>query len=203
MIRDRTNDHAGRASTDRRGRPVFIVVGGFVAFVLLMLILAYANHRIESIERKLSYRPPDLVIDSSTVGDAAAGHRVYVPVYSHIYSQGGRAHLLETTLSIRNTDLEHPIKLIAVRYYDTEGRLVRDYVPGPVSLPPLATREFLVEQADVSGGSGANFIAQSDSDTEVNEPVIEAVMVGVEAGRHGISFPRPGIVPAKIEPETD
>ncbi len=196
------HDDASRSFADPRWRIALAVVGGFAVFVLLMIILAYANRRLETIEQKLSYRPPDLVAEFSAddVSDAAVGHTVYVPVYSHIYSQGGRAHLLETTLSIRNTDLQHPITLTAVRYYDTDGGLVRNYLPRPVTLPRLATREFLVEQEDISGGSGANFIVQWNSDTEVSEPIIEAVMVGVEPGRHGISFARPGIVPAKIAP---
>jgi hypothetical protein len=38
-----------------------------------------------------------------------------VPRYSHISSSGGAGILLETTLSVRNTDLEHPIRIDRVR----------------------------------------------------------------------------------------
>jgi hypothetical protein len=40
------------------------------------------------------------------------GQTIYVPVYSHIYS-GNREHpfLLAVTLSIRNIDPKHPIKM--------------------------------------------------------------------------------------------
>jgi hypothetical protein len=43
------------------------------------------------------------------------------------------------------------------------------------------------------GDSGANFIVEWVSDTKGNQPVIEAVMVGID-GKRGISFVRPGFV---------
>jgi len=49
----------------------------------------------------------------------------------------------------------------------------------------------------LKGGSGANFIVEWVSDTKVNQPVIEAVMVGID-GQSGISFVRPGFVIQKI-----
>ncbi len=103
---------------------------------------------------------------------------IYVPVYSHIYAKGGKPFLLEATLSIRNSDPKEDIAIASVRYYDTNGKLIRDYLEKPMLLKPLATTEFLVAQKETEGGSGANFIVEWVSDTKVNEPIIEAVMIG-------------------------
>ena len=59
-------------------------------------------------------------------------------------------------------------------------------------LKPFSSTEFLVKQKKIEGGSGANFIVEWVAKTEVNKPVIEAVMVGIE-GQASISFVRPGV----------
>ena len=69
---------------------------------------------------------------------------------------------------------------------------MKNYLQKPLRLKPFATAEFLVEQENIKGGSGANFIVDWVSKTKVNTPVIEAVMVGIE-DRVSISFVRPGI----------
>ncbi|MBZ0113626.1 MAG: DUF3124 domain-containing protein [Thermoanaerobaculia bacterium] len=122
---------------------------------------------------------------------AASGETVYVPVYSHIYAGGGTTHLLEATLSIRNTDREQSIVINSVRYYDTEGRELEEYLSTPVVLNPLASTDFLVESRDEAGGTGANFLVDWTAEGVVTEPVIEAVMVNVEGSR-AFSFARPG-----------
>ena len=99
---------------------------------------------------------------------------------------------MEATLSIRNSDLKEDIAIASVRYYDTNGKLTRDYLEKPMLLKPLATTEFMVAKKEIEGGSGANFIVEWISDTTVNKPVIEAVMIGIE-GQTSISFVRTGI----------
>ena len=119
---------------------------------------------------------------------------VYVPIYSHIYFQDkSRTLNLTATLSIRNTDLTHPITVTAVRYYDTDGNLIRKYVEQPIRLAALATTEFLVEEQDTRGGSGANFIVGWSATERVTEPVVEAVMVNSSLGL-GFAFISPGRV---------
>jgi hypothetical protein len=67
--------------------------------------------------------------DASEQIPLSKGQIVYVPAYSHIYS-GNReqAFLLTVTLSIRNVDLAHPIRVTKVDYYETQGRLLRKYL---------------------------------------------------------------------------
>ena len=117
---------------------------------------------------------------------------VYVPVYSHVYYQGGSPYSLETTLSIRNTDFDEAVYLKSVKYFDTSGKLVKTHLDRAIKLAPLQTIEFLVERQDSSGGSGANFLVEWWAERQVDKPVIEAVMVGT-VGTQGICFGRTGI----------
>lgn len=180
------------SSKDRKAPPVS---WGLVVFVLVVIsILVYFELRHESIEEKLRFREPSPGDASREIAlPASRGQRVYVPAYSHIYGLGGKPYLLETTLSVRNTDVEHPITISSVRYYDTNGKLVKEYLNSPRRLAPLATGEFLVESEDIRGGSGANFIVEWSSSEEVNEPLIEAVMVSIGQST-SFSFARRGRV---------
>jgi hypothetical protein len=122
------------------------------------------------------------------------GQTIYVPVYSHIYS-GNREQpfYLAATLSIRNTDRAHAIVLTAVEYYDSEGTLLKHYLDKAFALNPMATKRYVVPESDKSGGSGAKFIVQWQSDQAVVEPLIEAVMISTKT-QQGISFTSRGRV---------
>lgn len=169
-----------------------------LASVLAALLLATLLVSVWQIGRRsgspsLSRAPtsPALKEFQGELRTVAKGETVYVPVYSHIYASGGSEQLLEATLSIRNTDLHEAIIIKSIRYYDTEGLELREYLPESIILPPLASTDFLVEQRDRAGGAGANFLIDWVAETSVTEPVIEAVMVGFEDNR-AFAFARPG-----------
>jgi len=109
------------------------------------------------------------------------GQMLYVPVYSHIAhgNLDGRGKpaelLLSAMLSLRNTDPGQSITIISARYYDTDGKLLREYLPKPLILGPMGSSELFVEHKDKSGGSGANFVVEWKSDRPVNPPVVETV----------------------------
>jgi hypothetical protein len=118
----------------------------------------------------------------------SAGQTVYVPIYSHIYSGlKGRPFNLAATLSIRNTDPKHPISLVSVKFYDSEGKLVKAYLDKPTELKAMASTRYILTEADTAGGSGANFLVKWTSKIKVNSPLIEGVMIGTRSGQ-GISF---------------
>ena len=86
---------------------------------------------------------------------------VYVPVYSSIYlGLDIRKDIIDltATVSIRNVSAQYPVILNFVRYYDSGGRLVREYLKEPAELGPLATVEYVVQRLDTTGGPGANFL---------------------------------------------
>jgi hypothetical protein len=113
------------------------------------------------------------------------GQTVYVPVYSHIYSGPKSTPVqLDTILSIRNTDPASAITVIAVDYYDSEGKHIKNYLTEQVRLNAMASTRYIVQIYDKSGGSGANFIVKWQSKEKVNAPIIEGIMTG----HKGISF---------------
>lgn len=116
------------------------------------------------------------------------GQLLYVPVYSEI-AYGDRRHTLNlsATVTIRNTDRRHPIKLTRVDYFNTAGNLIRSYGAEPRPLAPMASSDYLVSGADRSGGTAASFLIAWESAEAVSPPRVEAVMIGA-AATNGISF---------------
>ena len=116
------------------------------------------------------------------------GQTVYVPAYSHIYHGNKESpFLLAVTLSIRNIDPEQHVKITLVDFYETQGNLLKKYLDKPISLGPLESIRYIVPQKETTGGSGANFIVEWQSEKQVNPPIIESVMIGTQSSQ-GISF---------------
>lgn len=134
--------------------------------------------------------PPDQSIDLEIVD----GQLVFVPAYSEIfYDEGDQVIGLTITLAIHNTDMDHPIVISSVKYFDTNGTLIREFVDQPLLLNAMATTGFLVTESDVSGGWGSNFLVEWGAEQPVHEPVIEAIMISVR-GMDSLSFVSPGRV---------
>ena len=128
------------------------------------------------------------VVGSAEDIQLSTGQTVYVPIYSHIYS-GTRARPFDLVaiLSIRNTNLKSSITLVSVKYYNSAGKIVKEYLDEHVNLNALASTRYIIAEDDKTGGSGANFIVNWKSDKPVNPPIIEGVMIGTHSGQ-GISF---------------
>jgi hypothetical protein len=125
---------------------------------------------------------------SGSIVKRIRGQSVYVPAYSYIY-HGDREtpFFLAITLSIRNTDPGNPITLLSAQYFDTDGKLIRDYQQGERVVRPMGSVEYMVKESDKIGGAGANFVVKWKSEAEVTEPIIETIMIGT-ASQEGISF---------------
>ena len=120
----------------------------------------------------------------------STGQTLYLSVYSHLYH--GEIHpktgkpsetLVSTHISIRNPDMKTAIKVASARYYNTEGRLLREFLPAPRTIPPLGTYELFVPRSDASGGSGANFIIDWSADKPTNPPLVEALHADIREAR--------------------
>jgi hypothetical protein len=174
--------------------PLLLTVLSGLSFVFLLFLLVLVGNSFETLENQLKFQPPTAGKGKGKGAygiEIVDGQTVYVPVYSHIYANGGKPHLLEATLSIRNLDPNRAISIKSVKYFDTKGSLIKEYLDGELDLGPLETTAFLVEKRDVRGGSGANFIVVWDAEEPVYEPLIEAIMVGFSEG-NSISFASPG-----------
>lgn len=125
------------------------------------------------------------------------GQTVYVPVYSHLLhgNQDRRGQPdrwgMAAMLSIRNTDPDNSMSIRSVRYYGTDGMLLREYMEQPKSLGAMATTEIFVELSDRTGGTGANFLVVWDAVRPINAPRIETVHTYF-FGTQSVAFVSPG-----------
>ena len=165
-----------------------------IAFIVLLASCTSAEVPANSQSDTTQATPSPKVVTLDKNFKIAMGQTIYVPIYSHIYHDDRQKTLnLAATLSVRNTDLTNPIIITSVRYYDSNGKLVKQYLERPIELGTMASCDFVVNRTDTSGGSGANFIVEWLAQTQVSEPVVEAVMIATEF-QQGISFISPGRV---------
>lgn len=127
--------------------------------------------------------------------ELSRGQLLYLPIYSYIW-HGDRVNdgkappktLVSVLVSIRNTSLKIPIRVISARYYSTDGKLLKEYLSKPTEVAALGTLELFVERKEMAGGSGANFIIEWESAAQTNLPVVEAVHVDIKYGGPAFSF---------------
>jgi Protein of unknown function (DUF3124) len=146
---------------------------------------------------------PSVALERHTGKDAAAdawrGELIYIPIYSSIFYENGKRTLeLAATLSVHNVNPDAPITVVRADYYDTEGKLIKNYVDKPVVLTPLQTKNWVIDKSNNAGGTGANFLVQWQSQADVTSPLVEAVMMNATSNL-GIAFTTSGKVirPAK------
>ncbi len=153
-------------------RPLFVYLLSFITIYFFVPLHIYAEGKKE----------------------LSNGQILYVPAYSHIYTGNNeRPFLLAVTLSIRNTDPKNPIKIIAVGYYQSQGKLIEKYLDKPAILNSLGSLRYIVPEKNKAGGSGANFMVEWKSERYVNPPIVETIMIGTK-GQQGISFTSRGQV---------
>jgi hypothetical protein len=168
-------------------RPFWSMLALIVIVVGIPSLLAvYLDRRIADLDTSLvEGRPrnePTAAVPAELPQAIVTGQTVYVPVYSHIYQGKGTRLMLAGTLSIRNTDMDHSITISRVQYYDTAGKMVRDYLKSPLKLGAMSSTDFFVSEEDDTGGPGANFLVEWVSEIPVRTPIIECVMVGRNGG---------------------
>jgi hypothetical protein len=93
-------------------------------------------------------------------------------------SQGKVRADFSVTLGIHNASETRPLVLRRIAYFDTNGKMVENYLKAPVALKPFSTVEVFVPTTDVRGGTGANFVVDWAATGEIAEPVVEALMFG-------------------------
>lgn len=112
----------------------------------------------------------------------------YLSVYSQIYSHSEhRTHNLTAMISMRNTSDKDTIYLLHAMYFDTHGNLLRSYFDFPIYMAPLETTEIIIDEMDVSGGTGSNFIFEWKIPKDCPEPLFEGIMNST-MGQQGLSF---------------
>jgi hypothetical protein len=116
----------------------------------------------------------------------------YLPVYSHIYHvHENRTSDLTITISIRNVSMTDSVYVLKADYFNTTGENIRQYLSKPIYLKPLETLEIIIEEKDIEGGSGANFMFDWAIKNVKNPPLFEAVMIS--GGQQGLSYITRGV----------
>lgn len=107
---------------------------------------------------------------------------LYLPIHTQLYHgdinpKTGKPPEtpLSAYVSIRNTDPRASLRVTSARYYNTEGQLLRDFLPKPQSVPPLGTYEIHIPRPNASGPQGANFIIEWNAERPINPPQVEAL----------------------------
>ncbi|WP_250432484.1 DUF3124 domain-containing protein [Hanstruepera flava] len=127
-----------------------------------------------------------------TQKDSLEYGKTYLSVYSQIYSiNEHRTHSLTSMISMRNTSETDTIYLLRAEYYDTHGTSVRTYFNSPIYLAPMETSEIIIDEIDVSGGTGSNFIFEWKTPKTCPEPLFEGIMSST-MGQQGLSFTTQG-----------
>ncbi len=170
----------------------------FMAFFALFLACGGDEHAQPDAGDSGAFVTQEESVSDEQPGVNVAGEVIYVPVYSSIfYSDAKRTIDLAITLSVHNTDRERTIRLEKVDYHGLKGDLLRKFVEHPVVLKPLETVNFVIEERDKSGGTGANFIVRWRSHAQVTSPIVEAIMISSKSAQ-GISFMTTGQIIEQI-----
>lgn len=120
--------------------------------------------------------------------DSLEHGKSYLSIYSQIYSSSEhKTHNLTAMVSLRNTSDLDTIYLTKAEYFDTHGVSLRNYFNHPIYLAPLETVEIIIDEMDVEGGTGSNFIFEWHAPKNSPEPLFEGVMNST-VGQQGLSF---------------
>jgi hypothetical protein len=123
-----------------------------------------------------------------TSKDSLEYGKTYLSIYSEIYSYSEhKKQSLTAMVSLRNTSDLDSIYLLKAEYYDTHGKSIRKYFNYPIYLAPLETIEIIIDEMDLTGGTGSNFIFEWKAPKNTSEPLFEAIMSSTMS-QQGLSF---------------
>ncbi|PQJ82383.1 DUF3124 domain-containing protein [Polaribacter glomeratus] len=154
--------------------------------ILLLIVLFSCNEKKElsSINLENWYKR---TANMSTKDSLEYG-KSYLSIYSQIYSMSEhKTHNLTAMASLRNTSDTDSIYILKAFYYDTHGKLIRKYFDFPIYLAPMETTEIIIDEIDVAGGTGSNFIFEWKIPKNCPEPLFEGIMSST-IGQQGLSF---------------
>jgi hypothetical protein len=156
-------------------------------FVLILLACSEKEHKKELRKSPTKFDTDSLIVKESSNTKKVRGQVLYLPIYSNVpYFENKRKYDLSAFVAIHNTDFKNTMKVTKVLFFDNDGIIVSNYLKNTMILQPLGATNFFVPEKDRSG-TGANFIIEWVSDSLINEPLIESVMIGLSSGQ-GVSF---------------
>lgn len=155
-----------------------------LSFVTLLLFGCMEEKQISSINPE-NWSKRKITLN---IKDSLEYGKSYLSIYSQIYSSSEhKTHNLTAMVSLRNTSDIDTIYILKAEYFDTHGTSLRSYFNHPIYLAPLETTEIIIDELDVEGGTGSNFIFEWNAPKDCPEPLFEGVMNST-VGQQGLSF---------------
>jgi len=157
----------------------------FVLVCLVLVCVSCENENKQDELKKVNWK--NRVAKVSPTDSLETGES-YLSIYSQIYSLSQhKRYNLTAMVSLRNTSKKDTIYLLKADYYDTHGELIKTYFDQPVYVSPMETLEIVIDEGDISGGTGSNFLFDWQIPQNCPEPIFEAVMSST-VGSQGLSF---------------
>lgn len=166
-----------------------------MSYFFKIIILSFVLFSCKKETDKYPVKQVDWEIQKSNITDFNGYNlgKTYLPVYSHIYHIHKQTTFdLTITISIRNVSMTDSIYILKADYYNTIGDNIRQYLKNPIYLKPMETQEIIIDEKDIEGGSGANFMFDWAMKNDLNPPLFEAIMISTY-GQQGLSFSTRGI----------
>jgi hypothetical protein len=148
---------------------------------IIILLLSTFLISCEENKFKLQYDHQNvLYVDKADLPNLEINESIYVPAYSDLYYESHQRKTYFTViLSIRNISFTDTLYFTDIDYYSSHGKLLRKYIDKVLVLRPMESMEYIVEESEREGGTGANFVVNySAKETMKNEPFIESIMMG-------------------------
>jgi hypothetical protein len=155
----------------------------------LLFIFSCSEREIQGIPQSINWE--DRVADLSKT-DALITGSTYLSTYAEIYRITEKEYRsLAATVSLRNINKTSPVFIHKIEYFNTTGVLVKSFLSKSIYIAPMETLEIVIEQSDIKGGTGANFVFDWSKEPDSKEPFFEAVMVS-STGNQGFAFTTTG-----------
>lgn len=158
--------------------------------ILILFSLLYVLFACSEEKEISSINPENWTKRAATnnPNDSLEYGKSYLSIYSQIYSiSEHKTHNLTAMVSLRNTSETDTIFILNAKYYDTHGSSMRNYFDNPIYLAPMETTEIIIDETDITGGTGSNFIFEWRTPVGCSEPLFEGIMNST-VGQQGLSF---------------
>lgn len=158
--------------------------------VLVLVLIFFGFTACERNSKKDEFEKINWSQRTATIpaADSLEIGKSYLSIYSQIYSVSQhRKYNLTAMVSLRNASEKDTIYLLSAKYYDTHGELLKTYFSKAIYIVPMETLDIVINETDISGGTGSNFIFDWQIPKDTPEPIFEAVMSSM-AGQQGLSI---------------
>ncbi|WP_416441606.1 DUF3124 domain-containing protein [Leeuwenhoekiella sp. A16] len=157
----------------------------YLSLLIVLFIFSCNENKEVSSMNPENWSKRNAVINTE---DSLEFGKSYLSIYSQIYSLSEhKTHNLTAMVSLRNTSDSDTIYILKAEYYDTHGKSIRKYFDKPIFLAPMETTEIIIDEIDISGGTGSNFMFDWKIPKNCSEPLFEAIMSSTMS-QQGLSF---------------